>query len=93
MALQPQEIPFDDAESVNMFRPSPEKPLVATPGAIEQFSHDTIVACWNVLTDLADEKSGLDYLQVFVREEDGRRLWFLEDGEGGAITALTPDEY
>ncbi len=24
---------------------------------------------------------------------DGARLWFIEDGEGGAITALLPEEY
>ncbi len=93
MTLQPQEIPFDDSDSFNMFRPSPEKPLLATPGAIEEFSHETILACWNVLTDLAVEKKGLDYLQVFVRDDDGQRLWFVEDGPEGAITALTPAEY
>ena len=35
---------------------------------------------------------GIDYLQVFESEE-GSRLWFIEDGEGGAITALLPEEY
>ena len=24
---------------------------------------------------------------------DGARLWFIEDGEGGAITALLPSDY
>ena len=93
MTLQPQEIPFDDPDSYNMFRPSPEKPLVATPGAVEQFSHETILACWDILTDLAEEKQGLDYLQVFIRESDGAKLWFLEDGEGGAISAIRPEDY
>lgn len=93
MTLQPQEIPFDHPDSFNMFRPSEEKPFVATPGAIEQFTQDTVVACWLVLAELAEEKSGIDYLQVFKRDEDDARLWFIEDGEGGAITALKPDEY
>ena len=35
---------------------------------------------------------GIDYLQVF-ETPDGARLWFIEDGEGGAITALLPEEY
>ena len=33
--LRIQEIPFDDPESNNMFRPTAEKPLLATPAAIE----------------------------------------------------------
>lgn len=93
MSLQPQEIPFDHPDSFNMFQPSAEKPLVATQGAIEEFSHETVLACWRVLVDLAIEKNGIDSLQVFRRVKDGERLWLIEDGEGGAITALTPDEY
>jgi len=93
MALQPQAIPFEHPDSFNMFQPSAEKPLVATPGAIESFSHETVVECWKLLHDLAKEKQGIDYLQVFVRDHDESKLWFIEDGEGGAITALTPDEY
>ncbi len=93
MTRQPQEIPFDHPDSCHMFRASEEKPLVATPGAIEEFSHVTILACWKLLMDLATENLGLDYLQVFVRESDGAKLWYIEDGDGGAITALKPDEY
>lgn len=93
MTLQPQEIPFDHPDSFNMFQPSAEKPLVATPGAIEEFSQVTVGNCWRVLNNLAKDKQGIDYLQVFVRNGDNSKLWFIEDGDGGAITALTPDEY
>ena len=93
MTLQPQEIPFDHPDSVYMFQPTPEKPFVATPGAIETFTHDVIVACWLVLRSLADEHEGIDYLQVFTRENDQQRIWFMEDGDGGAITALRPEDY
>lgn len=93
MTLQPQEIPFDHPESTNMFQPSAAKPLLATPGAIEEFTIETVVDCWKVLHGLAKVKNGLDYFQVFLCDTDGSRLWFSEDGEGGAITGLTPNEY
>ena len=70
----------------------PDKPFFATPGAIEKFSHETIIACLRVLQQKAEEHNGIDYLQVF-ESADGDRLWFIEDGEGGAITALLPEEY
>jgi len=76
-----------------MFQPGPEKPFVATRGAIAKFQHETIVACLGVLRAKADEHSGIDYLQVFEDAETGDRLWFIEDGAGGAITALLPEEY
>jgi hypothetical protein len=41
----------------------------------------------------AVEHRGLDYLQVFEDPVKGARLWFMEDGEGGAITALLPSDY
>ena len=45
--LQPQEIPFDHEESDNHFRPSADKPLVATPAALDLYG-DTIPACLSV---------------------------------------------
>lgn len=91
--LKTQEIPLDDPESKNMFRPGPDKPLVATPAAIEMYSHETIVQCFHLLRELADEHAGLDYLQVFEADGEAENLWFIEDGEGGAITALLPSDY
>ena len=76
-----------------MFRPGPDKPLVATPAAIEAYSHEVIVACWQVLRQNADEHGGLDYLQVFESKEHAEDLWFIEDGPGGAITALLPTDH
>ena len=90
--LKEQEIPLDHPDSNNMFLPSPDKPLVTTPAAIERFSHETIIACLRVLRDKADEHDGLDYLQVF-EFRSGGPLWFIEDGPGGAITALLPTDY
>lgn len=91
--LKPQEIPYDDPDSNNMFEPSPDKPLVATPAAVEMYTHETIVACFRVLRGVADENNGLDYLQIFKDAEKPEDLWFIEDGEGGAITALLPSDY
>ncbi|MCA8999488.1 MAG: hypothetical protein KDA80_21010 [Planctomycetaceae bacterium] len=91
--LKSQEIPLDDPESTNMFRPGPDKPFVATPAAIAMYSQETILACWQVLRTLADEQQGLDYLQVFESDDHDENLWFIEDGAGGAITALLPTDY
>jgi hypothetical protein len=92
-ALKTQEIPFDHPDSCNMFRPAPDKPFLATPAAIEMYSHEVILACWRVLRQTADDKHGIDYLQVFESEEHDECLWFIEDGPGGAITALLPSDY
>ena len=76
-----------------MFQPSPDKPLVATPAAIEMYSHEVILACWRVLREKAEQNQGLDYLQVFEDESKPEALWFMEDSEGGAITALLPSDH
>lgn len=91
--LKVQEIPYDHPDSVFMFQPGPEKPFVATPPAIAMYQHDTIVACLGVLRELADRYQGLDYLQVFDDPDKPESLWFIEDGAGGAITALLPSDY
>ena len=89
---QPQEIPFDHGDSTNTFHAGPEKPFVATPAAIELYTHEVIVGCYRLLRQQADAKNGLDYLQVF-EDSTGEKLWFIEDGSGGAITALLPSDY
>jgi hypothetical protein len=91
--LKSQEIPLNHPDSICMFAPSPEKPFLATPAAIEMYSNDVILACWRILRQKAEQHRGIDYLQVF--EDDGKpeNLWFIEDGEGGAITALLPSDY
>lgn len=91
--LKPQEIPFEHPDSCNMFEPGPDKPLVATAAAIAVHSHETIVACWQTLRQLADEHQGIDYLQVFETRDSTENLWFIEDGPGGAITAMLPSDY
>lgn len=91
--LKPQEIPLNHPDSSNLFRPGPDKPFVATPAAIEMYSHEVIIACWRVLRQQADEHQGLDYLQVFESNEHAENLWYIEDGEGGAITALLPSDH
>lgn len=91
--LKPQEIPLDHPDSSCMFQPTPDKPFVATRAAIDMYTQETIVACWQVLRQLADEHQGLDYLQVFESDQHEENLWYIEDGEGGAITALLPSDY
>jgi hypothetical protein len=91
--LREQEIQLSDPESVNMFRPGPDKPLLATPAAIATYTHEAIIACLAVLREKADRYGGLDYLQVFVDPEKPENLWFTEDGPGGAITALLPSDH
>jgi hypothetical protein len=91
-SLKPQEIPLDHPDSKNMFQPGPDKPLVATPAAIAMYRHEVILACWQLLRQKADENGGLDYLQVFESDEHDENLWFIEDGPGGAITALLPSD-
>lgn len=91
--LQPQEIPFDHPDSVNRFQPSPEKPFLATPAAIALYTQHVIYECLMQLRIKADEQNGLDYLQVFSDPTQPENLWFIEDGDGGAITALLPSEH
>ena len=79
-----------------MFAPSAEKPLVATPAAIEMYGRETILACLQVLQETAVKHGGLDYLQVFESADNAdkaERLWFIEDGPGGAVTAMLPSDY
>lgn len=89
--LKQQEFPLDDPDSNNMFQPGPEKPLVATPGAVDLYGQEVVLACWRLLQMKAEEHDGLDYLQVFESGTDNQEdLWFIEDA---AITALLPSDY
>lgn len=90
--LKMQEIPYDHPDSVCMFVPGPEKPLLVTPAAVEEY-RESIYRCLLRLQELAREKKGIDYLQVFEDPDRSEALWFIEDGEGGAITALLPSDY
>ena len=92
-SLKSQEIPFDHPDSCNRFEPGPDKPFVATPDAIEMYRRETIIACLAVLQAKAREHNGIDYLQVFEDPDKTENLWFIEDGAGGAITALLPSNY
>ena len=90
-ALQTQEIPFDHPDSRYMFQPG-DKPFLATPAAIELHGDD--IGRWLIqLQTLALEKNGLDYLQVVTIPGRPEPLWFIEDDDGGAITALLPSDY
>lgn len=92
-SLKTQEIPFDDPASVWRFLPSENKPFLATPAAIEMYGAAIIWTCLMQLQSLARAMNGLDYLQVFEDITKTEALWFIEDGEGGAITALLPSDY
>jgi hypothetical protein len=91
-ALKPQEIPFDDPRSDCFFQPTPRKPLLATPAALAAYG-DVVLPCLGVLQQLAREHDGIDYLQVFTDPTKPEPLWFIEDGDGGAITAFLPSDY
>jgi len=90
--LKPQEIPFSHPQSTCMFQPSAAKPFVATPAALDAYG-DVILPCLQALQRLAVKHQGLDYLQVFTCIGKSEALWFIEDGDGGAITALLPSDY
>jgi hypothetical protein len=90
--LKPQGIPLDSPDSNCLFRPSLDKPFLATPAAIECYG-ETVLACLAVLQARARTQSGLDYLQVFEDSSKPEPLWFIDDGPGGAITALMPSDY
>lgn len=93
LVLKKQEIPFNDPQSVNMFVPKRDKPFMATRRALDLFGDAVVLEKLRELQALAREHHGLDYLQVFVNQDGGKGLWFIEDGEGGAITALLPEDY
>ncbi|PQO47408.1 hypothetical protein [Blastopirellula marina] len=75
-----------------MFKPSKEKPFVATAAAIEAHRQETIIQCLEVLREQAERYNGLDYLQVFQNTEPSEPdLWAIEDK--AAITFLLPSDY
>ena len=93
LKLKPQEISFDSSESSWTFCPTTTKPFVVTRTAFETFGESTIFRCLLHLQEEARRHGGLDHLQVFEDQATREQLWFIEDGEGGAITALLPDDY
>lgn len=88
-----QEIAFDDPRSQWMFQPSPVKPFLITRAVDQQFGGSLPLQCLLRLQMLAKLQHGLDYLQVFQIDGFVEDLWFIEDGDGGAITALLPSDY
>lgn len=94
-SLKMQEIPYDAEASTYRFIPSAAKPFVSTPAANNEYGPEVICACLAILKRLAERHNGLDYLQVFEDRsgEKSEPLWFIEDGDGGAITALLPSDY
>lgn len=93
LTLKPQEIPFDAPGSCFRFQPSSVKPFVATSEAVAMYGQIVIAECLMRLQALVREHNGIDYLQVFECSEKPEPLWFIEDGDGGAITALLPSDY
>jgi len=91
LILKPQEIPLDHPDSCYYFTTFP---FVATPNAIKAYGEGTIVACLLFLHKKAKIYKGLDYLQVFQDPTKKRPdLWFIDDGDRGATTALLPEDY
>ena len=93
LCLKPQEIPVTDPASSCFFRPSADKPFLATPAALAAYGEEEILRCLAYLRGQAEIHNGMDYLQVFESPDKPEPLWFIEDGPGGAITALLPSDY
>ena len=68
---------------------------LATPAALEAYGAEVILGCLMRLQAAAARHEGIDYLQVYepVPKNSREPLWFIEDDEGGAITALLPSDY
>ncbi len=90
--LKTQEVAFDSPDSCCFFQPSAAKPFLATPAALRLYG-EAIPHCLAVIQGLAAIHQGMDYLQVFTDPSKSEPLWLIEDGEGGAITALLPSDY
>ena len=91
LRLKPQESSFDDPQSNCFFLPGSDKPFVVTTAAHDAYGTD-ILPCLCTLQEKARKHGGIDYLQVFESKKP-EPLWFIEDGPGGAITALLPSDY
>jgi hypothetical protein len=91
LQMKEQEVPATDPRST-YFLGLPGRTLVATPGALETFTAGEISFVVSTLKERADASSGLDYLAVF-DSDDGRRLFVIDDGPGGAVTLLLPSDY
>lgn len=91
LMLKPQEISLDDPRSKYYFD---TQPFVATRNALDKYGVEIIGSCLFYLQEQAKQYNGLDYLQVFEDKESRRpNLWFIDDGEGGATTAILPEDY
>jgi hypothetical protein len=88
-----QEVPLNSPASCYRFSCFGDKPVVVSKAAHEHFGPQIISACFLELQAFAVAKDGLDYLQVFYISDSIEPLWIIEDGAGGAITALLPGDY
>ncbi len=83
---------MDGPGSMYSFLPE-QKPFLVTAAVSQAIPHSVIRACLHQLTLFAKKHGGLDYLQSFKVEGCTESLWFIDDGDGGAITALFPTDY
>ena len=91
LRLKPQEIAIDHPDSRYYFT---TLPFVATPNALDTYGDGVIISCLVYLQKQAKQYQGLDYLQVFEDIKSKKpNLWFIDDGDGGATTALLPEDY
>lgn len=89
LVLRTQDDPAGHPDSRFLF----QKPLVATPAALEAFGSELIHRCYLELQQLAEQRHGLDYTQAFddPSKLEGPPLWFIEDDL--VVTALLPSDY
>ena len=91
LMLKPQEIALDHPNSKYYFT---TRPFLATPNVLSVYGERVVIDCLSYLQKQAEQYKGLDYLQVFKDiKRDRPDLWFIDDGEGGATTALLPEDY
>ena len=89
--LKEQEIAYDDAESHYMFPIDGSKEFYVTERCLREYSLQVIKACWKLLSEKAEEKDGLDYLQIFESDEYVQNLWFIE--EPFTVAAMLESDY
>lgn len=52
--------------------------FMATEGVKNELSHDEILGIYYMVQILVKERGGLDYLQVFTKDDDDEKLFFVD---------------
>lgn len=52
--------------------------FLVTTGIQVELSNEEIFAIYSAIQELAKEKNGIDYLAVFIHEDSGQKLFFID---------------